>query len=109
MQKVAQIRMELPSSLYERLLERAQSRGQTLESLIVDILWRDTEEMHTETLSERNRAIRLLRESGLLTSLGPEWDKYIENAPDMSAEEIREALKGLSPVSEDIIRDRGER
>jgi hypothetical protein len=41
--------------------------------------------------------------------MGPGWDKYIEGAPDMTVEEIREALRGLSPLSEDIIRDRGER
>ncbi len=109
MQRVAQIKMGLPSPLYERLLEEAQSSGQTVEKLIVDILQKEVEGKPTEITSEKTRAIQLLEESGLLANLGPEWDKYIEDAPDMTVEEIREALRGLPPVSEDIIRDRGER
>jgi hypothetical protein len=45
----------------------------------------------------------------MLAELGPEWDKYIDGAPDITVEEIREALRGMPPISEDIIADRGER
>jgi len=50
--------------------------------------------------------MQALGESGLLATLGPEWDKFVEDAPDMTHEEIREASRGLSPLSEDIIADR---
>jgi hypothetical protein len=60
-------------------------------------------------MSEYERTIAAIRKTGLLTTLGSSWDKYIEGAPDMTVEEIREALRGISPISEDIIRDRGER
>ncbi|MDY7079652.1 MAG: hypothetical protein SXV54_22430 [Chloroflexota bacterium] len=36
-------------------------------------------------------------------------DKYIEAAPDVTVEKIRELWEGRRPLSEDIVADRGER
>lgn len=58
--------------------------------------------------TERERTLRVLKESGLLAPLGPEWDKMLSGKPILSHEELREMLKGQPPLSEDIIEMRGE-
>jgi predicted DNA-binding protein len=109
MQKTAKITVRLPLPLHERLKEVARATKRSLNKVIVDALWRGLEREEAEPLSEHERVMRVIRKSGLWEPMGPGWDKYIEGAPDMTVEEIREALRGLSPLSEDIIRDRGER
>ena len=59
--------------------------------------------------TEREHTRRVLRENSMLVEPGAEWDRYIEDAPDVTVEEIRELWKGQRPLSEDIIADRGER
>lgn len=108
MQQTTKLTVRLPVPLHQRLKARAQTTKRSLNRIIVEALRRDMEE-YTQPLSEHERTIQIIRESGLLATLGPEWDKYIEEAPDMTHEEIREALRGLSPLSEDIIADRGPR
>jgi len=59
--------------------------------------------------TDHERVLAVLKESGLLDEpLGPSWDKYAAGAPLLTHEELREALKGQRPLSEDIIEMRGE-
>ena len=109
MQQTAKIAVRLPVPLHRRLKARAQTTKRSLNKIIVEALRRDLEEEYTRPLSEYERTMQVIRESGLLVTLGPEWDKYIEDAPDMTHDEIREALRGLSPLSKDIIADRRPR
>ena len=105
---VVKLTIRLPRALHQVLQRKSQSEGRSLNQPVVEGLWQSLEAQAAYE-TERERTRRVLRESGMLVELGPAWDKYIEGAPDMTVEEIREALRGLSPISEDIIADRGER
>ena len=107
--EMAKLTVRLPKQLHQILRERAARSAQSLNRVIVDTLWRGLEREEAEPLSEHERVMRAIRKSGLWEPMGPGWDKYIEGAPDMTAEELREALRGIPPLSEDIIADRGER
>jgi hypothetical protein len=58
--------------------------------------------------TDHERVLAVLKESGLLAPLGPEWDQMLSGKPILSHEELREMLKGQPPLSEDIIEMRGE-
>jgi len=105
---VVKLTVRLPESLHKALQRKAQREKRSLNQTIVEGLWcaLGTEPAYE---TERERTMRVLRESGMLVELGPAWDKYIEGAPDMTTDEIREALRGQPPISEDIIADRRER
>jgi len=107
--ETAKLTVRLPKQLHQILRERAARSAQSLNKVIVNTLWRGLEREEAEPLSEHERVMRAIRKSGLWEPTGPGWDKYIEGAPDMTVEELREALRGISPLSEDIIADRGER
>ncbi len=105
---VVKLTVRLPESLHKALQRKAQSEKRSLNQTIIEKLWQSLEAKATHE-TERERTQRVLRESGMLVELGPAWDEYIDNAPDMTVEEISEALCGLPPISEDIIADRGKR
>jgi hypothetical protein len=58
--------------------------------------------------TERQRTLRVLKESGLLAPLGPEWDEMLSGKPILSHAEILKMMVGQRPLSEDIIEMRGE-
>jgi hypothetical protein len=101
--------VRLPKQLHQTLRERAAQLAQSLNKVIVDTLWRGLEREEAKPSSEYERTMAAIRKTGLVTTMGPEWDKYIEDAPDVTVEELREALRGIFPLSEDIIADRDER
>ena len=105
---VVKLTIRLPRALHQALQRKSQSEGRSLNQTVVEGLWRSLEAQAAYE-TERERTERVLRESGMLVELGPAWDKYIEGAPDVTVEEIRELWKGQRPLSEDIIADRGER
>jgi hypothetical protein len=107
--ETAKLTVRLPKQLHQTLQERAVRSAQSLNKVIVSTLWRGLEPEEAEPLSEHERVMCTIRKSGLWEPTGPGWDKYIEGAPDMTVEELREALRGIPPLSEDIIADRGER
>ena len=103
--------VRLPAGIHRRLKHRAQEENRSLNEVVVDAvdMLLQRKEPQYPQLSERERITQVLRENGMLAELGPEWDKYIEAAPDVTVEEIREMWKGQPPLSDDIIADRGER
>ena len=105
---VVKLTIRLPEALHKALQRKAHSEKSSLNQTIVEKLWQSLEAQATYE-TERERVRRVLRESGMLAELGPEWDKYIEAAPDVTVEEIRKLWAGQRPLSEDIIADRGER
>ena len=107
--ETAKLTVRLPKQLHQTLRERAMRSAQSLNKVIVSTLWRGLEREEAEPLSEHERTMAAVRKTGLVMTLGPEWDKYIEAAEDVSIEEVRQIWEGLSPLSEDIIADRGER
>ncbi len=107
--ETAKLTVRLPKQLHQTLRERAVRSAQSLNKVIVSTLWRGLERKETTPPSEYERTMAAIRKSGLWEPMGPGWNKYIEGAPDMTAKELRESLRGIAPLSEDIIADRGER
>jgi len=58
--------------------------------------------------TDHERVLAVLRKSGLLVQLGPEWDKMLSGEPILSHEEILKMMADQRPLSEDIIAMREE-
>ena len=105
---VVKLTVRLPEPLHKALQRKAQSEKRSLNQTIVEKLWQSLEtKVAYETEHERTQ--RVLRESGMLVEPGNWVNKYIEAAPDATAEQVRELWRNQRPLSEDIIADRGER
>jgi hypothetical protein len=105
---IVKLTVRLPATLHQVLKERAVEYNVSLNQIMVDTL---TAELRPEAREETEgeRLDRVLRESGLLVEMGPEWDRLIGDASEIpSAAEIREMLRGI-PLSDWIIEDRGPR
>jgi len=101
--------VRLPKLLHETLRRQAKRRNCSLNKTIVDMLWRGVDSQQEVCgLSQREQLLAAIREAELhITEL--DWvNKYVEAAPDVTIEEIREMWKDQRPLSEDIIADRGE-
>jgi hypothetical protein len=102
--------VSLPPETHRRLKQRAQGERRSLDQVIIAAVeqWL-TEEEKPAPASEYERTMQVIRESDLWDPMGPEWNKYIDGVPDVTAEEIRETTRGVPPVSEVVIAERGER
>jgi hypothetical protein len=107
MEQQVKLTVRMPMRLHELLKQRAYTMERSLNSVIIESLWTDVTGVTYPEESERERAIRMLRESGLWQPLGPKWDKYTQEAPEITHAELREKLKGVPPLSKIIIEDRG--
>ena len=101
--------VRIPPNLHKRLKIRAQASSQSLNSVIVDALQQSIDQDEKLYETQEEHAWRLLREKGLWEPLGPIWDDYLKDAPEISHEELREMMKGVPPLSKIIIEDRGPR
>jgi plasmid stability protein len=100
--------VRLPAHLHRALRERAAEYHISLNEAVVDTLAAELAPA-PQAESEGERFDRMLRESGLLVELGPEWDALIGDESEIpSVEEVREMLRGI-PLSDWIIEDRGPR
>ena len=109
MKQAVKLTLRLPPQLHEYLRQRAREEDQSLNKVIVDALWQGLVNETRYPESERDRALRVIRESGLWEPLGPEWQEEIAQAPKISHAELREQLKDVAPLSELIIEDREPR
>ncbi|MEW5870424.1 MAG: toxin-antitoxin system HicB family antitoxin [Chloroflexota bacterium] len=109
MEQLVKLTVRLPVRLHERLKQRAEWQDASLNKVIVDALSKGLAEQAPEEESERKRALRVLRESGLWEPMGPEWQAEMAEAPEISHAELREQLKGVPPLSETIIEEREPR
>ena len=107
MESSVKLTLRIPLALHARLRKRAISSNRSLNSIIIDTIRENLEQTLSEPVSEYGQALRLLREHGLIEDLDPRWGKYILEAPDISHAELRERLKGVLPLSEIIIEERG--
>jgi hypothetical protein len=100
--------IRLPAQLHQTLKERAVEYNVSLNQVMVDTLMVELRpESHEET--DGQKFDRVLRESGLLVEMGPEWDRLIGDESEIpSAAEVREILRGI-PLSDWIVEDRGPR
>jgi predicted transcriptional regulator len=103
------ITLRLPSGLHNRLKRRVTRSQRSMNSIIVDAIREGLDRSEYEPETSEDRAWKALRESGLWEPLGKEWLEGIdlENLP--THEELREMLKGVPPLSEIIIQERGPR
>jgi hypothetical protein len=100
--------VRLPARLHRALRERAAAYDVSLNQALVEALAAELAPASREE-SEAERLDRMLRESGLLVELGPEWDALIGDESEIPpVEEVREILRGI-PLSDWIIEDRGPR
>jgi hypothetical protein len=110
MESTVKLTVRLPATLHKRLARRARESNLSLNQTIVQAVQRDLESGTEETLSERERVLKVLKESGLYEPLGPGWRKLMGEEPEISREELRRQVGKLSPpLSETIIEDRGPR
>ena len=112
MESTVKLTVRLPTALHQRLRRRARENNLSLNQTIIQEVQRGLDSAPPdETLPERERVMRVLKESGLYEPLGPEWNKYIyiKEASEISIDELWAETEGMSPLSEDIIADRGER
>ncbi len=101
--------VRLPKHVHQALKERAIEHDVSLNQALVDALQTELAPAAPVEETEGERFERVLRESGLLVEMGPEWDKLIgDEASIPSAEEVRKML-GDIPLSDWIIEDRGPR
>lgn len=102
--------VRLPKLLHETLRRRARRQNCSLNKTIVEMLWQGVDsQQEAYALSQREQLLTAIREAGLKV-VELDWvDKYVEAAPGVTIEEIREIWKGKRPLSEDIIAGRGER
>ncbi len=110
MQANVKLTIRIPAELHHKLKLRAGSTNRSLNIVISETLERGLE--HQEEIrndSERERILRILRDSGLLSMTNTKWEQYDQNAPKISHAELREKLKGLPPLSELIIEEREPR
>jgi hypothetical protein len=108
MESTVKLTVRLPVALHKRLARRARKSNLSLNQTIVQAVQRDLESGTEETPSERERVLKVLKESGLYEPLGPGWNKYLKNASEVSIDELWAETEGMPPLSEDIIADRGE-
>jgi hypothetical protein len=98
------VTLDLPPELYERLHAEAQRAGQPVEELVA--AW--VAERLRPPVSERERAIAVLRAAGLLAEPSEEM-KALAAESTAALEEVSAALSrpGGKPLSEIIIEQRG--
>lgn len=101
--------LRIPGDLHRSLKRRAGETGLSLNNVIVETLRRGLSQPAPATESEYDRTVRVVRENGLYEPLGPEWDKYVLAAPDVTVEAVRRIWRGQRPLSEDIVQERRER
>jgi len=96
---MTRLTLELQPELYARLVQEATRLGRPVEVLVVE--WLERSYPPSAPAGERERAIAVLREAGLLTELGPELKQMAAQAT-MSLEAILTVFVrvGGKPLSE---------
>jgi plasmid stability protein len=107
--KISKLTIRLPTALQARLKKRANRTHQSLNSALVEALTAGLETVETRMETERERTLRVIRESGLWAPLGPEWDELVAQAPGQTAAELRAEIGDIGSVSDLIIEERDSR
>ncbi len=109
MQATVKLTVRIPAKLHEQLRQRARQNDQSLNKIVVATLQEGLTHPLEYRLSNHAKFQKVLRDSGMLVELGPEWLTDLDNEPMLTHEELWELTKGLPPLSETIIEDRGPR
>ena len=107
------ITLQLPNEVYERLRAKASQQGKPVEEIAQALLVKHSTVLHADLLApappgERERAIAVLRDAGLLAESGPELKARAARST-LTLEQARAILDraGGKPLSEIIIEMRG--
>ena len=109
MTETIKLTLRLPQSLHGQLKQQAQILGNSLNAIIVETLRKGLMQKTTYTETEREKTLRVIRESGLVEPLGPIWDEEIDKSSDITYEELWKEMEGVPPLSEVIIAEREPR
>ena len=109
MKPTIKLSLRIPPALHKQVKRRAQASNRSLNAVIVEAVQNGLANEGLEYESQEERAWKVLRESGIWEPLGPEWQKEIGETPDIAHEQLREMLRGVSPLSDLIIDERGPR
>ncbi len=109
MQTTVKLTVRLPAKLHEKLKQRAHQYNQSLNKVMVETLQEGLTHPVEYPLSEHDKYRMVLRDSGMLVEMGPQWFQGLEDVPLLTHEELWELTKGMSPLSETIIEERGPR
>jgi Arc/MetJ-type ribon-helix-helix transcriptional regulator len=105
---VSTIAIELPERLTEQLRQELVSDEKVSEA-VTEAIEEWLESRRQKARSERERAIGAIETAGLnLKTSWEEWNELFTSTPVLTAEEVRQMMTGVSPLSEDIIAERDE-
>lgn len=104
---MADLLIELPIEVYEKLKSKAYNLGKSPQELVQELVISQLDESQTETLSERERGRQALLTVGILTELGPELKKRASQNI-ISLEEAQQILRNAKgkTLSEIVIEQR---
>ncbi|MFQ5812782.1 MAG: hypothetical protein ACE5I2_06285 [Anaerolineae bacterium] len=101
------IAIDLPKRLTKQLRQELTS-DEAVSKAVAEAVEEWLESRRQEARPERERAIEVLRSTGLLSEMGEEWNDLIAQAPRMTYDEIQQMMAGTPPLSDLIIAEREE-
>jgi len=109
MAEMVKLTLRLPAGLHKQIKERAHASDASLNKTIIEALRWSISQNTTYKETESEKTHRVIRESGMLEPLGPQWLEGLDDVPDITHEELWELTKGISPLSDTIIEEREPR
>ena len=101
--------IRLPDALRQKLDREASASDRSLNSVVIDFIQLGLKAREiTHEKDQRERELEAIVKTGLVEPLGEGWEEYLALAREISHEEVREMLVGLSPFSADIVAERDE-
>ncbi len=107
MTETVKLTIRLPLGLHGQLKRRAHELNRSLNAMIVETLRKGMAKEFTYKETNREKTLRVIRESGLVEPLGSTWPNVED--PGITHKELREMLRGVPPLSELIIDEREPR
>ena len=117
MEQTIKLTIRIPSRIHRDLKQKAYMQGISLNTAIINALNTGLVESSNRQPSERQRAIRMLYDSGVLSIENDTLELVdsqkkstaVYESHEMTHKELRERLKGVPPLSEIIIQEREPR
>ena len=109
MAKTVKLTLRLPLGLHGQIKRSAHELNRSLNAMIVEMLQKEMTKEFAYEETEREKTLRVIRESGLVEPLGPQWFEGLDDEPDLTHEELWKEMEGVPPLSEVIIAEREPR
>ncbi|MGA9347632.1 MAG: hypothetical protein WBW48_02345 [Anaerolineae bacterium] len=102
------IAIELPERLAKQLQQELIS-DEAVSEAVAEAIQEWLKSRRQKARSEQERVMEAIERGGLhLKTSWEEWNELFAATPDLTAEEVRQMMTGVSPLSEDIIAERDE-